>query len=252
MLDSTYIHLPGIGHGMEQRFWKKGLITWDDYLEKGRDVLGSSVFRRYESSVKKSIANAAAKNHCYFSYNLDISEHWRGYSVFQDKACFLDIETTGLSKERNKITTIGIHDASGSRVLVAGKDLDKFPDMIKDYSMIVTFNGRCFDIPFIQHKFGITIDHLHVDLRFVMKELGYTGGLKKIEKQIGISREDDIAEVDGYEAVRLWKRYERGDDSALQTLIEYNTADVENLRTMMDLAYTKMRSSLMPSNNPQG
>ena len=65
--------------------------------------------------------------------------------------------------------------------------------------------------------------------------------LKKIERDLGIARSDEIDGVDGFEAVRLWHRYQRGDKKALQTLISYNNADIMNLEPLMALAYERMR-----------
>jgi len=166
--------------------------------------------------------------------------HWRLYK--QLNCCFLDIETTGLSKFNNQITVIGLYDGKQSKFFVQGKNLHEFREEISKYSGMVTFNGRCFDIPFIQAKFpALNLPNFHIDLRFAMKELGFSGGLKPIEKQIGIQRSDDLAEVDGYEAVRLWKRYVRGDKEALSLLIRYNQADIENLKTLMDFSFTKLK-----------
>jgi hypothetical protein len=44
--------------------------------------------------------------------------------------------------------------------------------------------------------------------------------------------------VDGFEAVRLWHRYRRGDLAALEKLILYNLTDVVNL---VELAETAVR-----------
>ena len=74
-----------------------------------------------------------------------------------------------------------------------------------------------------------------------MKELGYAGGLKKIEKEIGICRDDDLDGVDGFEAVRLWYKYKKGDQAALDKLVKYNIADVENLKVMMEFAFEKLK-----------
>lgn len=108
--------------------------------------------------------------------------------------------------------------------------------------MIITFNGRCFDLPFIKHKFpSVDLDKIHIDLRFLMRDLGFSGGLKNIEREIGISRDEEIGDISGSEAVRLWKKYERGDTKALDILLKYNIADIENLKVMMDFAFSKIK-----------
>ncbi|MBC7530655.1 MAG: ribonuclease H-like domain-containing protein [Oligoflexus sp.] len=69
-----------------------------------------------------------------------------------------------------------------------------------------------------------------------MKRLGYAGGLKAIERQIGLDR-GDLRSVDGFLAVALWQEYKRRkSETALETLLAYNCADVINLEQMMVMA----------------
>ena len=42
--------------------------------------------------------------------------------------------------------------------------------------------------------------------------------------------------MDGFEAVRLWHRYRRGDRAALLKLILYNLTDVVNLVELVEIA----------------
>ena len=67
-----------------------------------------------------------------------------------------------------------------------------------------------------------------------------TGGLKAVERTLGIGRDERIAETDGYEAVRLWRAYQRGDTEALNRLIEYNRADTQNLATIAQIIYQRL------------
>ena len=100
-------------------------------------------------------------------------------------------------------------------------------------------------MPFIRGELsGADMDLFHVDLRFEMRKLGYMGGLKRIEKMLGIQRSEETQGMDGFEAVALWKRYERGDKGALKLLMDYNREDVENLKPLMEFAYEKMRKEV--------
>jgi uncharacterized protein YprB with RNaseH-like and TPR domain len=77
-----------------------------------------------------------------------------------------------------------------------------------------------------------------VDLRFVLASLEIKGGLKKIEEKFGLEREDDLKGLNGYDAVLLWRKYKKdNDEAALDKLVRYNAADIENLKFLLNYAY---------------
>jgi uncharacterized protein YprB with RNaseH-like and TPR domain len=73
-----------------------------------------------------------------------------------------------------------------------------------------------------------------------MASLGHRGGLKAIERRLGLQRDESIQDMGGLEAVRLWYRYRRGDRAALERLIRYNLAEVGNLIELMEIALGMM------------
>ena len=74
------------------------------------------------------------------------------------------------------------------------------------------------------------------------RSIGLSGGLKNIEKCLGIARDGEGKDVDGKEAVRLWKRYKRKNEkNALQKLIEYNKKDIRNLEPLMEHVYSSKK-----------
>jgi len=75
---------------------------------------------------------------------------------------------------------------------------------------------------------------------YPLKNIGYSGGLKKIECSLGIRRSEETVGISGFEAVRLWNKYKKGNDEALELLIKYNKEDVENLKTIIEMTYQKM------------
>ena len=82
-----------------------------------------------------------------------------------------------------------------------------------------------------------------------MKNLGYSGGLKSIEKQMGIERESDLVGMTGYDAVKLWQLYKKyNDEKALDKLIRYNIEDIENLKALMDYSYQEMKKKCIGEN----
>ncbi len=242
MLKNTFVHIPGINKDVEATIWRNKIHDWDGYLENYSTLsLPENKKETIYNYIQESLVAHGEQNANYFMDKLEPREHWRTYGHF--KCCFLDIETTGLSKHYNQVTTIGVYDGQESKIFISGKNMQEFPEEMEKYDLIITFNGKTFDVPFLKHNFPeINFDKFHIDLRYVMKELGYMGGLKRIEQDIGIAREGEIEGVDGMEAVRLWKRYQKGDEAALKTLVAYNLADVVNLKTMMDFAYQKMRN----------
>jgi uncharacterized protein YprB with RNaseH-like and TPR domain len=56
----------------------------------------------------------------------------------------------------------------------------------------------------------------------------------------------------GYAAVLLWKAYQWGDESALNRLIQYNTADIIHLEPLMEKGYEKMKTYLLSFNEKWG
>jgi uncharacterized protein YprB with RNaseH-like and TPR domain len=109
--------------------------------------------------------------------------------------------------------------------------------------VLVTYNGRTFDIPFIERFFRIRLRQAQIDLRYVLARLGFKGGLKGCEKKLGIGR-GQLDGVDGYFAVLLWYEYEKyGDERALETLLAYNIEDTVNLERLAVEAYNRNLSA---------
>ena len=109
--------------------------------------------------------------------------------------------------------------------------------------MIVTFFGLGFDVPMLQKRFtSIPFDQLHLDLCATLKRIGFRGGLKKIEKQLGWNRGDELDGLNGLDAIRLWSEYCRGREESLDTLIAYNREDVVNLEKLAEIAYVQLEA----------
>ena len=240
MLTNSFVHVPGINKEKEALIWQNNILNWQEFL----DNIHKLDLRNKElvhSFIENSISAHNNQDHGFFLNNLPSNEHWRVYKQFN--CCFLDIETTGLSRNYHDVTVIGLYDGNESKIFVNGKNLDDFPAEIAKYSTIITFNGKCFDVPFLKAKFPeIDFNKFHIDLRYAMKELGFVGGLKRIEKECGIVRDDDLQDISGFDAIRLWRNYQRGDEESLKLLVKYNIADIENLKTLMDFTYQKLRN----------
>jgi len=153
---------------------------------------------------------------------------------------YLDIETTGLSSLYNYITVIGIYLVNGGRAKVVQLvDKEVTPKNLlanmEDVHIIYTYNGKRFDLPFINDALGVNLhDHCrHHDLMYDCWRCNLRGGFKAVEAQLGIPRK--LKGVNGYEAVLLWWDYKNyGDRRALKRLLRYNQEDVVNLKALRE------------------
>lgn len=158
---------------------------------------------------------------------------------------YLDIESTGLYPAYNQITVVGVYLTNGVRdrfAQLVGDNVtaENLLDALQGASTIYTYNGTRFDLPFIRHRLGVDLARMltHCDLMFHCWRQNLYGGLKGVERQLGICRQ--LREVDGYEAVRLWWQYaNHSDEAALKKLLDYNREDVMNL--------TSLKQRLLPT-----
>jgi len=237
MLNNTFIHIPGIGTKTEERLWDSGIIDWDSFKEPYPIKLSQNKTDHIERFIQESREHFEKGDPNYIENLLPANQHWRMFPEFRDSTVYLDIETAGLKMWGFEITTISLYDGNTISYYVNGQNLDKFTNDIQRYKVIVTYNGKSFDIPFIESHFHIKLTHAHIDLRYILASLGYKGGLKGCEKQLGLDR-GDLEGVDGYFAVLLWYDYiQNKHQKALETLLAYNIQDTVNLETLMVLAY---------------
>lgn len=244
MLTSTFIHAPGVGETTERKLWDAGIRDWDAFLAPGASLpVGPGKREIIAPVLEESRLRLSEQDHRFFARALPAGEHWRAAGEFSDRMGFLDIETTGMGTHAHP-TVVGLYDfASGDyRAFVYGEDIREFTDVVDEYKVLVTFFGAGFDLPVLRQWDPRIVWHqLHVDLCPLLRRLGYKGGLKRIEKQLGIARSDEVEGLDGLDAVRLWWKYKRGDADALRTLIEYNEADVVNMVRLLQFASQKMQ-----------
>ena len=64
---------------------------------------------------------------------------------------------------------------------------------------------------------------------------------------MGIDRPADLQGLDGWEAVRLWDAWRRGETDALDLLLRYNDSDTRNLEPLAELLYRRLADRYGPS-----
>ena len=241
MLQSTFQLVPGLGPVRERKLWCSGVVAWSDLAAWTGPVLN----RRADSLLRAAVRQAAdalgRRDVDGLAGALPAAEHWRLFESFGDEAAYLDIETGDDVWGRESISAIGFLDRKGPRLLLAGRDLQLFPELARDWNLLVTFNGLSFDVPILRRAFPEWVPPAgHIDLRHLLARLGHRGGLKRIEREISalhLARPPHLSRIDGWAACSLFRRSREGDRDALRLFAEYNLYDVINLRTLMAYAF---------------
>ena len=178
-------------------------------------------------------------------HDLNIKEY-----LDSSNSCFLDIETTGLSRKYNMTYLIGVLSPipdSNSWILKQyfansmdkEKDLlERFIDDINVYDNIITYNGDSFDLPFINHR----LDHYGIksfvdpsksfDLyRLIRQNKQYLSlpnlKLKTIEESLGYFREDIYS---GFDCIGFYHEYINSKNLELKdNILKHNYDDLVHM-----------------------
>jgi len=247
VLRSTFLHLPGIGPATEVALWRDGVMDWRELATLVPNAGWSPAhMARVVQELEGSERAFAEGDPAWFGRRLPEAEHWRLYSQFRERTAFLDIETTGLSPFGGMVTVVTVHGGGETRTFIAGEDLEELPAYLGRFPILVTFNGRHFDVPFLEACFpALVAPPVHIDLRFVFYRLGLAGGLKRIEEHLGIGDRSGVEGIRGLDAVRLWKEYRAGNPKSLERLVRYNRADTVNLEPLLERAATDLERRLL-------
>ncbi|WP_090506366.1 ribonuclease H-like domain-containing protein [Natronorubrum sediminis] len=243
-IENSFIPVRGVGETTERRLWEHGITHWDEF--DGR-VVGETLADRISSFIDDGRRHLERGDVSVFADAMPAASRWRCYENVREETCFLDIETTGLDASCNDVTTVSLHQGGETKTFVQGRDLtsQRLEAELEEAALLATFNGQRFDVPFLETCYDIDVTTPHVDLMYPCKRLGLDGGLKAIERELGIDR--DMPDLTGRDAVRLWHEYERGDDAALERLVEYNRADTRNMKPLMEIVTTQLHRSVFES-----
>lgn len=164
---------------------------------------------------------------------LHAKDHWRVLAECFERAAWFDIETDGSSSAARITCICGYRDGQVA-TFVQGENLQGFVDWLQDVELLVSFNGNSFDVPRVLRGFALpSLPCAHVDLRWVAYHAGCRGGLKVIERELGVDRPQDLQGVDGAEAVYLWEDWSiTGRREARDKLLRYCAADVVGLKAV--------------------
>jgi hypothetical protein len=184
-------------------------------------------------------------------------------------ALFLDTETTGLSGGTGTVAfLVGLAwwDGDREKALVLeqllvralgeeGPMLDRLRERIEAASMIVTFNGKSFDMPLLRTRFVMAhqrtpvepphLDLLHVARRVHGKRRKDGCRLVALERDVlGFERVDDVPSCEV--SARYMHFLRTGDAASLLGVIEHNGWDVVAMAALIGLYGEAEHESLAP------
>lgn len=248
MLRNTFLFLDGIRQGRERSLWQQGIHDWNDFLSLKVKGISENKKARLDSQLLLAKRAVEDYNSVFFSNRLKNSDRWRLFNNFKDDACFLDIETSGFYSD---VTVIGISNGFETKTFVRDINMNrnKVIEELNKYKLMLTFNGSSFDLPVLKKYFGLEIQLPHIDMRHVCSKIGLNGGLKSIEHQLGIKRENEVQAVTGSDAVIFWELWKRtGEKKYLDLLVKYNSEDCDNLRPLANYAINELwKKTFSPS-----
>ena len=189
MLPSTFIFLQGIGNPPNDFSGIPESSNWEIFLQRGTiPRISASRKTLYDTNLEEAKAQWHQQNSRYFGKILKARDHWRLYPHYRANTAFLDIETNGIPSPNGEITVVGIYGRGQMTTLVQGETLSehRLQKELASYDLLVTFFGSGFDVPFLKTAYpNLILDHPHLDLCFAARRLGFKGGLKSIEHELG-------------------------------------------------------------------
>jgi uncharacterized protein len=235
MLPRSFIHLPGIGRRTELRLWERGIDSWAALASQASLYFRGPRLSNLLQAVEQSQEAWEKKDLLFFAKRLPRSDQWRVAPGFLEDVAFLDIETTGLYfPPRSESTTICFyfrgeiyqeHEYHLKRLLLER--------MMDEAALFCSYNGAGFDLPFLRQEFLFGLDKPHVDLCPWLRRLGFKGGLKRVQAEFPEVPQRNSYDIDGYDAVRLWRLHQQGEAGALETLLSYNAEDTVVLEPLL-------------------
>jgi len=247
MLRSTFQLAPGLGEKRELAMWSAGVGCWGDDLRRAR--LPAALDAALSAAIGAARAAHAAGDIARLAALIPAREHWRLFGELAADAAYLDIETSDDAVGLEGISAIGVLDRRGPRILLAERDLHRFPEVARDWGLLVTFNGGAFELPILRRALPEwQPPPAHMDLRHVLPRLGHAGSLKEIERGLSalhLARPPHLAGLQGVAAARLFRQGRDGDRAAYRLFAEYNLYDVIGMRTLAAFAYNALLERLV-------
>ena len=231
MIRLSFCLLGGLSLDAERELWRRGIFCWNDYRRQRSPVFNAARHARILADMENAEAALASCNIRFFLKQFPAAARLRVWPLIANRAVYLDIETTGLGPG-DEITTTAIYDGRLVRTFVRGQNLPEVATAIPKDCVLVTYNGLRFDVPRLRRQLSCRLRQPHLDLCPVLRAAGFGHGLKACERQLYVTR-SVLPETTGADAVRLWRKYQQGDQESLRQLVSYNVEDVLVLERLL-------------------
>lgn len=239
--DLKLIH--GIGPVRERRLKAKGYNTIMDLNKhKTWGAQASSLMDAYESNPQRIMQKISQMKSASDPLALDLSDFFN-----EEDFAVLDIETMGMSNQPIILLGIALPLQNQARITIHQfllKDIDQelaalqaFFEKLSERKILLTFNGKSFDVPYIERRltfYGLQrrINLIHFDLlHFSRRAWGrqlLNCSLTNIEREVlGVNRVIDIPSALVPEFYQTYR--EKNNPGPLIPILEHNKQDLLSL-----------------------
>jgi uncharacterized protein len=243
--------LSGIGPAREKTLKQQGYRTIESLATHPKWRKPAGEFLRLVDS--KDVSKLQARLRRSLPKSHPLSHYLAGFCRNEDFA-IIDIETLGLFGR--PIILVGLANVAKRGVRTRQflvRDVSEeacalweFTSRLREGSAFVSFNGRCFDLPFMRERmayYGLTVQEVfgnpHFDvLHFARRALGdklVNCRLETVEKYLGIHRGVNIP---GALVPEFYDSYQRsGNVGPLVAIVEHNKQDLVTLAQLFCSLY---------------
>jgi uncharacterized protein YprB with RNaseH-like and TPR domain len=241
LLRRTFVHLTGIGPQTERHLWSLGIRDWDQLAGEVAGLFKGKRLEGIQRALDDSMAAWARGDLWHLHRALPGHERWRLVAGGFDGIAYFDIEASegGMPPEAHSTAVCFYFRGEVLQEHEHGRKRRLIERMLDECTLLCTYSGASYDVPFLTAEYGMPFAKAHVDLCPWLRRQGLKGGLKAIQRSQAHLHQRCSMDIDGFDAVRLWRLHEEGVPGALETLLTYNAEDVLILEPLLVDAFNR-------------